>query len=123
MDPTGRRLVSSAYQSFVDEVQAAGSRVVWVTPPDIHLVWRGISSPLDDRRRWRALREVVAELRVTQIDLPAWLRRNDLDGPSGRADGVHLVPDVNERFVEEAVVPVLVRLSQLPAVVTPTRRL
>lgn len=58
-DPVGRRLVADAYRGFVTEVEAEGARVVWVTPPDIHLLWGAIDAPMNDPRRWAAMREVV----------------------------------------------------------------
>lgn len=113
-EPEGRRLVVQAYRRFVHEAEAAGARVLWVTPPDLHLAWAGIDSPLDDPRRWRALRGVVDSLGVEQLDLPGWLRAYGADGPAGREDGVHLVPAVNAAFVEQVVVPGL-RRELLPS--------
>ncbi|MGQ0831902.1 MAG: acyltransferase family protein [Microthrixaceae bacterium] len=110
IDPVGRRMVAGAYRQFVTDVEAAGPRVVWVTPADLHLAWRGTPSPIDDPRRWEALRAIVDALPVEQIDLPSWLHRNDLDGPEGRPDGVHLTREANARFVETNVVPFLLRL-------------
>jgi peptidoglycan/LPS O-acetylase OafA/YrhL len=114
LDPVGQRLVASAYRRFVADVQAAGARVVWVTPADVHLAWAGVTSPLDDGLRWRALRAIVGGLGVDQVDLPRWLRANGWDGPAGRPDGVHLAPEANERFVREAVVPALVASGSAP---------
>ncbi len=114
LDPVGRHLVETAYRRFVHAVQGAGARVVWVTPADLHLAWRGVTSPLDDPRRWRILRSIVDDLGVDQVDLASWLHRNDLDGPEGRPDGVHLTPEANRRFVESDVVPTLLRVGPSP---------
>jgi hypothetical protein len=110
IDPVGRQMVTDAYRQFVTAVEDAGPRVVWVTPADLHLAWRGTPSPIDDPRRWQILRAIVDDLPVEQIDLPSWLHRNDLDGPEGRPDGVHLTLDANARFVATGVVPALLRL-------------
>lgn len=106
--------VADAYGRFVAQVEGAGARVVWVTPPDVHLAWNGITSPLDDPRRWQALRSVVRDLPVEQIDLPSWLHRNGLDGPEGRPDGVHLTPDATTRFIDGELVPIVLDLAPAP---------
>lgn len=111
-DPDGTTMISRAYRAFVGQVEATGARVVWITPPDIDLEWDRIASPMDDPVRWQALRSIVADLPVEQIDLPAWLTANDLDGALGRPDGVHLSTDAADAFVREAVVPQLVALTR-----------
>jgi hypothetical protein len=115
LDRAGRRLVAAAYRRFVRELGDAGTRVLWVTPPDVHLSWTGVTSALDDHRRWRVLRSIVDGLQVDQVDLPGWLRANRLNGPSGRPDGVHLAPGPNERFVADAVVPALLATASVPS--------
>ena len=111
-DPVGQALVEEAYTTFVDDVEAAGAQVVWVTPPDADLQWERVDSPLDDPARWIALRAIIDALPVEQIDLPTWLVEQGLAGPDGRPDGVHLAEDVNTEFVATVVVPMLVHLHQ-----------
>ena len=57
------------------------------------------------------MRAVIDGLGVEQIDLPSWLTANGLAGPEGRPDGVHLAPDVDQRFVQDLVAPTLVALA------------
>ena len=109
-DDTGLGLVADAYAAFVEQVESAGGTIVWVTPADTHLGWGDIDDPVNDPARWDAIRGVIDGLGVVQVDLPAWLAAEGLEGPDGRPDGVHLAPGLNERFVVEAVVPVLDRL-------------
>ncbi|MGD9998599.1 MAG: acyltransferase family protein [Ilumatobacteraceae bacterium] len=111
-DPVGRALVAEAYSAFVDRVEEAGARVVWVRPADAHMGWRAIDAPVNDPARWSAMREIIDGLGVEQIDLPSWLALNGLDGPDGRPDGIHLTPQLNERFVQEVVAPTLVALAE-----------
>ncbi|MBI5089425.1 MAG: acyltransferase family protein [Actinobacteria bacterium] len=111
-DPAGAALVASAYTAFVDSVEQAGARVVWITPADAHMGWGAIDAPVNDPARWVAMRHIIDSLGVEQIDLPSWLVVNGLDGPDGRPDGVHLSPEVNERFVRELVAPTLVALAE-----------
>ena len=111
LDPVGRQLVTDAYRQFVSQVESTGTRVVWVTPADIHLAWGGIDSPLDDQRRWESVRSIIDTLPVEQIDLPGWLRRQEIDDATSRPDGVHLTVDVNARFVAEMVAPTLIHLG------------
>ena len=106
-DPVGRGLIDDAYRTFVDSVAAAGGAVVWITPADVDLQWEAVDSPVDDPARWSALRSIIDSLAVDQVDLPAWLAANDLTGPEGRPDGVHLSEEANTRFVEELLVPAL----------------
>ncbi|MEK7424989.1 MAG: acyltransferase [Actinomycetota bacterium] len=110
-DPVGRAMVVDSYTSFVERMHEAGAVVVWVTPADIALQWGAVDDPMNDPARWAALRQVVDALEVPQIDLPGWLAREGLDGPDGRPDGVHLSPQVNERFLLELVVPELERIA------------
>jgi hypothetical protein len=110
-DPVGRQLVTDAYASFVARVEKAGARVVWVTPADAHMGWGAIDAPVNDPARWTAMREIIDTLDVEQIDLPSWLTLNGLDGPDGRPDGIHLTPELNQRFVDEVVAPTLVALA------------
>jgi peptidoglycan/LPS O-acetylase OafA/YrhL len=110
-DPIGENLLTAAYRNFVDRVERAGARVVWVTPPDTHLWWGRIEDPVNEPTRWAAVRRIVDGLGVAQIDLPGWLSTTGLEGPEGRPDGVHLGPGLDERFVIEAVVPRLRELS------------
>jgi peptidoglycan/LPS O-acetylase OafA/YrhL len=109
-DDVGRQLVAGAYRDFAARVEAAGAGVVWVTPADTQLGWGEFDDPVNDPARWDAIRDIIDELGVVQVDLPAWLADEGLDGPSGRPDGVHLAPGLNERFVEEAVAPSLIAL-------------
>jgi peptidoglycan/LPS O-acetylase OafA/YrhL len=113
-DPLGRQTVVDAYTQFVTEVQAAGAQVVWVTPPDIQLQWGAIDAPVNDPRRWVAMRQIIDQLPIQQIDLRSWLTAQGLDGPDGRPDGVHLADDVNQRFVTELVAPALIALTLQP---------
>lgn len=106
-DDVGREFVADAYARFVEQVEAAGGTVVWVTPADTHLGWGEFDDPVNDPVRWDAVRAIIDGLGVVQVDLPGWLAVEGLEGPDGRPDGVHLAPGLNERFVEEAVVPVL----------------
>jgi hypothetical protein len=109
-DPVGRQLVVDSYTAFVDSVRAAGAEILWIAPPDIQLQWGAVDDPMNDPARWAALRSIIDTLPVHQIDLAAWLTAQGLDGPVGRPDGVHLAPDVNERFMREVVVPALLAL-------------
>ena len=113
-DPVGRQTVVDAYTRFVTDVQAAGAQVVWVTPPDIHLQWGAIDAPVNDPRRWVAMRQIIDQLPIEQIDLRSWLTAQGLDGANGRPDGVHLAEDVNQRFVAELVAPALIALTPQP---------
>ncbi|MEZ5247868.1 MAG: hypothetical protein R2713_01210 [Ilumatobacteraceae bacterium] len=110
-DAAGRRLVTEAYRRFATAVIEAGADVVWVTPADAHLGWGEVDDPVNDPARWRVLRSVLDELTddlgIVQIDLPGWLAANDLTGPEGRPDGIHLGPGLNERFVVDEVIPAL----------------
>ena len=120
LDPLGRGLVTNAYLDFIQAVERAGARVVVVTPPDIHLGWGRIDAPMNDPRRWVALRTIIDSLPVQQIDLYSWLAATGLDTPEGRPDGVHLSDELGERFLTEAVIPALVAPFQptSPATVT-----
>ncbi len=109
-DPVGRALVTTAYRRFVNDVEHAGAEVVWVTPPDVHLQWGAIDTSLNEPKRWAAMRSVIDELGVEQIDLASWLAAKGLEGPDARPDGVHLAADVNRAFVEDIVVPGLTHL-------------
>jgi peptidoglycan/LPS O-acetylase OafA/YrhL len=111
-DPVGHALVANAYRQFVIDVQSAGARVVWITPPDVRLHWNTVPAPANDPKRWSAIRQIIDGLSVDQIDLRSWLTEQGLDGPAGRPDGVHLAPDVNVRFVTELVAPSLVALAR-----------
>jgi peptidoglycan/LPS O-acetylase OafA/YrhL len=112
-DPVGRELVADAYREFTAEVTTGGATVVWVTPPDTHLGWGEFEDPVNDPDRWEAMREVIADLDVIEIDLPGWLVAEALDGPDGRPDGVHLAPGLNERFVVEMVAPTLAEIASV----------
>ena len=112
VEPDGATMIARAYRAFVGQVEAAGARVVWVTPPDVDLEWKRVSSPMDDPARWRALRAIIDELPVEQVDLPAWLATKGLEGPAGRPDGVHLSPEAATEFVRSALVPQLVTLTR-----------
>jgi len=114
-DAAGQALVTDAYRQFAGAIEAAGATVVWVTPPDADQQWETLDAPVDDPARWVALRRIIDGLGVQQIDLPAWLLANDLTGPDGRPDGVHLSTDANERFVNEVVAPMLAALPRRPA--------
>jgi len=114
-DAAGQALVAEAYRQFAGAIEAAGATVVWVTPPDADQQWETLDAPVDDPTRWVALRQIIDDLGVQQIDLPAWLAANDLTGPDGRPDGVHLSTDANERFVNEVVAPMLAALPRRPA--------
>jgi peptidoglycan/LPS O-acetylase OafA/YrhL len=113
LDPVGRSLVLARYRQFASSIRAAGGDVVWVRPPDIDLRWDDVDSPLDDPRRWSALRGVVDELAdtlsITTVDLPGWLVRTGNDGPTGRPDGVHLDPVTADAFVVDELAPALSR--------------
>ncbi len=110
-DPVGKALIEDAYRAFVDSVETAGASVVWITPPDVDLQWDAVDSPVDDPARWVALRGIIDSLPVEQIDLPGWLAEQQLTGPEGRPDGVHLAEDVGVRFVETLVAPRLVEIG------------
>ena len=88
-------------------VRAAGATIVWVTPPDTQLGWGTVDDPVNEPRRWLEVRSIIDDLGVAQIDLPGWLAGQQLEGPSGRPDGVHLTDDLNRRFVVEMVAPTL----------------
>lgn len=103
----GEEMIDNSYGAFVADIREAGADVVWVTPANTHFGWGTIDDPINDPNRWDAIRRIVDGLAVVQIDLPAWLAEHDLDGPEGRPDGIHLGPGLNERFVSEAVMPVL----------------
>jgi hypothetical protein len=107
-DAAGRALLADAYGRFVTDIEAAGAEVVWITPPDAHLQWGAVDMALNDPVRWEAMREVIDELPVEQIDLHAWLTARRMTGPEGRPDGVHLADAVNETFVANVVAPHLV---------------
>jgi peptidoglycan/LPS O-acetylase OafA/YrhL len=106
-DETGRRLVADAYGRFAAQVEEAGGKIVWVTPADTHLGWGEFDDPVNDPVRWNAIRQIIGELGVTQVDFPGWLASEGLEGPDGRPDGVHLAPGLSERFVAETVAPML----------------
>jgi hypothetical protein len=107
LDPIGRAMVASIYQSFVAKMDAAGARVVWVTPADVHIGWGKNTDPLDNPQRWTTMRIIIDGLGVQQIDLPDWLTQQSFDGPSGRPDGVHLTKSADQLFVSELVGPTL----------------
>ncbi|HYN31383.1 MAG TPA: acyltransferase family protein [Ilumatobacteraceae bacterium] len=111
-DETGRQLVADAFAEFASQVEAAGAKVIWVTPADAHLGWGEFDDPVNDPVRWDAVRRIIAGLDVMQVDLPGWLVAEGLDGPDGRPDGVHLAPGLNERFVAEVVAPMLDTVRQ-----------
>jgi peptidoglycan/LPS O-acetylase OafA/YrhL len=106
-DDIGGGLVAEAYGEFVAQVEQAGGRIVWVTPADAHLGWGAFDDPVNDPVRWDALRGIIREFGVVQVDLPGWLAAEGLEGPEGRPDGVHLAPGLNERFVAEIIAPTL----------------
>ena len=111
-DETGRQLVADAYSQFAAQVEEAGGTIVWVTPADTHLGWGEFDDPVNDPARWDAIRSIIDELGVTQVDFPGWLLAEGLDGPDGRPDGVHLAPGLSERFVAEVVAPELAALRE-----------
>ncbi len=106
-DEVGLELVASAYEEFAESVAATGATIVWVMPADAQFGWGGSEDPVNDPVRWAALRAIIDDLGVVQVDLPGWLESNGLDGPDGRPDGIHLTPELNERFVKEVVAPAL----------------
>jgi peptidoglycan/LPS O-acetylase OafA/YrhL len=112
-DEVGRQLVATAYGDFAAQAEAAGATVVWVTPADTQLGWGEFADPVNDPARWDAIRRIIAELDVVEVDLPGWLAAEGLEGPDGRPDGVHLAPGLNERFVAEAVAPTLAEVRSL----------
>ena len=115
LDPAGQALVKAVYERFVADVRAAGARIVWVTPADIHMSWgTSTNDPLDNPARWTAMRGIIADLGVEQIDLPDWLTFTANDGPDGRPDGVHMAPAVDAQFVNELVAPILTEPVQTP---------
>ena len=114
-DPTGRQLVLDAYRRFIDSVRAAGATVLWIRPADAHVGWGRFDDPLDDPARWSALRSVLDELAVRQIDLPTWLATHGLDGKEGRPDGVHLTDGANTMLVADLIAPALQQLTPLHA--------
>jgi peptidoglycan/LPS O-acetylase OafA/YrhL len=109
-DEVGRRLVADAYRQFAARVEEAGGVLLWVTPADTHLGWGEFDDPVNDPARWDAIRSIIDDLGVAQIDFPGWLVAEGLDGPDGRPDGVHLAPGLSERFVAEVVAPELAQL-------------
>ncbi len=111
-DPDGATMSSRAYRAFVGQVETAGARVVWITPPDIDFEWDRVASPMDDPSRWQTMRAILDGLPIEQIDLPAWLTATGNDGPVGRPDGIHLSPEAAADFVREAVVPQLVAITR-----------
>jgi peptidoglycan/LPS O-acetylase OafA/YrhL len=111
-DTDGSTMIARAYRAFVGQVEATGARVVWITPPDIDIEWDRITSPMDDPTRWQALRDIVADLPVEQVDLSAWLAATGNDGPFGRPDGVHLSKEAAIEFVRDVVVPQLVAITR-----------
>jgi hypothetical protein len=111
-DTDGSTMIARAYRAFVGQVEATGARVVWITPPDIDIEWDRITSPMDDPTRWQALRDIIADLPVEQVDLPAWLAATGNDGQFGRPDGVHLSEEAAIEFVRDAVVPQLVAITR-----------
>ena len=111
LDAAGQRLIKSAYEELVAGVEARGAEVAWILPADLQLGWGRFHTPLNDPHRWVALRGLIRSLDVDTIDLGPWLQRNELDGPEGRPDGVHLDPDVRARFVAEEVLPALLDRS------------
>ena len=111
-DTDGSTMIARAYRAFVGQVEATGARMVWITPPDIDIEWDRITSPMDDPTRWQALRDIIADLPVEQVDLPAWLAATGNDGQFGRPDGVHLSKEAAIEFVRDAVVPQLVAITR-----------
>jgi hypothetical protein len=110
-DAAGRQLLAAAYGTFVANVEAAGAQVIWITPPDAHLQWGAVDMALNDPVRWEAMRAVLDDLHIEQIDLHAWLTARKMTGPEGRPDGVHLADPVNEMFVANVVAPHLANLT------------
>ena len=110
-DAAGRELLAAAYGTFVANVEAAGAQVIWITPPDAHLQWGAVDMALNDPVRWEAMRAVLDDLHIEQIDLHAWLTARKMTGPEGRPDGVHLADPVNETFVANVVAPHLANLT------------
>jgi hypothetical protein len=111
LDPIGRRLVADAYQRFVDTTRAAGAIPVFVRPPNLDVDWDRRVDTLDDPARWAEMRAIIDSLGVSQIDLPGFLAVNDVEGPAGRPDGVHLTGQLRARFVDEVVVPHVLALA------------
>jgi peptidoglycan/LPS O-acetylase OafA/YrhL len=108
--PAGKQLVSDAYRAFVADVSRAGARMLWVVPPDLEVQWDRLQTPLDDPVRWKAMRSLIHSLPVEELDLSGWLAGQGMEGQEGRPDGVHLTDALNERFVQEVVVPRLLGL-------------
>ncbi len=107
-DAAGRRLVEEAYRRVTRTIVDSGAQVVYVRPTDVHPHWgRYGDEAAAEPRRWAALRSIVDDLRVAQVDLPSWLAVEGLDGPAGRPDGVHLTKEVNAVLVDELVAPML----------------
>lgn len=111
-DPDGATMINRAYRAFVGQVETAGARVVWITPPDIDFEWDRVASPMDDPARWQAMRAILDGLPIEQIDLPAWLAATGNEGPVGRPDGIHLSKEAATAFVRDAVVPQLVAITR-----------
>jgi peptidoglycan/LPS O-acetylase OafA/YrhL len=111
-DPDGATMITRAYRAFVGQVETAGARVVWITPPDIDFEWDRVASPMDDPARWQTMRAILDSLPIEQVDLPAWLTATGNDGPVGRPDGIHLSPEAAAEFVRDAVVPRLVAITR-----------
>ncbi len=109
-DNVGRSLVAEAYRRFAEQVRLTGAALVWVTPADTQLGWGHLDDPVNEPTRWTAMRAIVDELDVVQIDLPGWMIAEQLTGSDARPDGVHLTPELNERFVVERVAPLLEEL-------------
>ena len=110
LTPDGLTMIRDAYVTLVEQATSVGTRVVFVEPAVGNPGWhdRDISDP----RRWQALRDLHASFAasnplVSTIDQGAWLTANGFDGPAGRVDGIHVNPDVERRFVAEALVPFL----------------
>jgi hypothetical protein len=112
-DEVGRQLVATAYGDFAAQAEAAGAMVVWVVHADAQHGWGEFEDPVNDPARWDAVRRIIAELDVVEVDLGGWLAAQGLEGPDGRPDGVHLAPGLNERFVAEAVAPTLADIRDL----------
>lgn len=107
LEPEGLELVENVYRRFVGVVEAAGARVIFVTPPDFDIEWTTVADPLDDPARWEQMRGVIDSLGVQQVDLEAWLDARRFTGAEGRPDGVHLAPHVRDAFVAQEVGPTL----------------